>query len=209
MMVFSLPSQLSRLRIYLQCRRPRVNSWVGKSPWRRKWQPTRVFLPGESHGQRNLAGYSSWNWQESDMTQQLNHPLLDGIRKSCNSPFCLRLDFANISVVVVMDFANILVVVVMVLCCMLSCSIMSNSLPSHELQPPGFSVPGDSPGKNTEVGCHVLLQGNLSNPGIESRSPALQADSLLSEPPGAWNVPEKSGFVFFFLTPGSWMAQSH
>ena len=35
-------------------------SWVGKIPWRRKWQPTLVFLPGESHGQRSLAGYSPW-----------------------------------------------------------------------------------------------------------------------------------------------------
>ena len=32
----------------------------GRIPWRRKWQPTPVFLPGESHGQRNLAGYKSW-----------------------------------------------------------------------------------------------------------------------------------------------------
>ena len=42
-------------RIYLQCRRLRFNSWFGKIPCRRKWQPTSVFLPGESHGQRNLA----------------------------------------------------------------------------------------------------------------------------------------------------------
>ena len=34
------------------------NPWVGKIPWRRKWQPTPVFLPGKSHGQRSLAGYS-------------------------------------------------------------------------------------------------------------------------------------------------------
>ena len=34
------------------------NSWVGKIPWSRKWQPTLVFLPGKSHGQRSLAGYS-------------------------------------------------------------------------------------------------------------------------------------------------------
>ena len=47
---------------------------------------------------------------------------------------------------------------------------------------PGSS--GDSPGKNTGVGCHALLLGVLLNPGIEPRSPALQADSLLSEPPG-------------------------
>ena len=48
---------------------------------------------------------------------------------------------------------------------------------------PGSSVHEDSLGKNTGVGCHAL-QGNLPNPGIKPRSPALQADSLLSEPPG-------------------------
>ena len=36
------------------------NLWVGKVPWRRKWQPTPVFLPGKAHGQRGLAGYSPW-----------------------------------------------------------------------------------------------------------------------------------------------------
>ena len=44
-----------------RCRRHRrceSNSWVGKTPWRVKWQPTPVFLPGESHGQRSLAGYN-------------------------------------------------------------------------------------------------------------------------------------------------------
>ena len=46
------------------------------------------------------------------------------------------------------------------------------------------SVHRDSPGKNTGVGCHALLQGNLPNPGIKPRSPTLQADSLLSESPG-------------------------
>ena len=40
--------------------------WVGKSPWRRKWQPTPVFLPGKSHGQRNLEGYSPWGCKDSD-----------------------------------------------------------------------------------------------------------------------------------------------
>ena len=38
--------------------RPRFNPWVGKMPWRRAWQPTPVFLPGESHRQRSLEGYS-------------------------------------------------------------------------------------------------------------------------------------------------------
>ena len=41
--------------------------WVGKIPWRRKWQPTPVFLLGESFGQRSLAGYSPWDCKESDI----------------------------------------------------------------------------------------------------------------------------------------------
>ena len=40
-------------------------------PWRRKWQPTPVFLPGEFHGQRNPAGCSSWGCKESDTTEHL------------------------------------------------------------------------------------------------------------------------------------------
>ena len=41
-------------------------------PWRRKWQPTPVFLPGESHGQRSLVGYSPQGHKESDTTEQLH-----------------------------------------------------------------------------------------------------------------------------------------
>ena len=43
--------------------------WVGKIPWRRAWQPILVFLPGESHGQRSLAGYSPCGHKESDTTE--------------------------------------------------------------------------------------------------------------------------------------------
>ena len=56
-------------RICLQCGRPGFNPWVGKIPWRKEWQPTPVFLPGESHGQRSLVGYSPWGHKESDMTE--------------------------------------------------------------------------------------------------------------------------------------------
>ena len=45
-------------RIYLQCGRPGFDTWVGNIPWRRAWQPTPIFLPGESHGQRSLVSYS-------------------------------------------------------------------------------------------------------------------------------------------------------
>ena len=47
--------------------------WAGKIPWRRAWQPTPVFLPGESHGQRSLAGYSPGRCKESDTTERLTH----------------------------------------------------------------------------------------------------------------------------------------
>ena len=43
--------------------------WVRKIPWRRKWQPTPVFLPGESCGQRSLEGYSPWGCRELDTTE--------------------------------------------------------------------------------------------------------------------------------------------
>ena len=52
-----------------QCRkhkRCRFSPWVGKIPWRRAWQPTPVFLPGDSHGQRSLVVYGPWGHEESD-----------------------------------------------------------------------------------------------------------------------------------------------
>ena len=51
-----------------QCRRYGFHPWIGKIPWKRKWQPTPAFLPGESHGQRNLVGYSPWDCKKSEMT---------------------------------------------------------------------------------------------------------------------------------------------
>ena len=49
--------------------RCRLDPWVRKIPWRRKWQPTPVFLPGKSYGQRCLAGYSPWGRKALDMTE--------------------------------------------------------------------------------------------------------------------------------------------
>ena len=47
---------------------------IHKCLWRREWQPTPVFLPGEFHGQRSLAGYSPQGHKESDMTERLPSP---------------------------------------------------------------------------------------------------------------------------------------
>ena len=60
---------LRQQRICLKCRRPRFDPWVGKIPWRRKWQPTPGLLPGKSHRQRNLVDYSPWGHKESDTTE--------------------------------------------------------------------------------------------------------------------------------------------
>ena len=67
---------LRRESVCLQCRRPGLDPWVGKIPWRRKWQPTPVFFPGESQGRRNLAGYSPWGRKESDTTERLHFSAL-------------------------------------------------------------------------------------------------------------------------------------
>ena len=50
-------------------------SWVGKFPWRKEWLPTSIFLPGESHGQRSLAGYNPWDCKESDTNEHTHTSL--------------------------------------------------------------------------------------------------------------------------------------
>ena len=59
----------------------RLETWVWslgrKIPWRRKWQPTPVLLPGKSHGWTSLVGYSPWGCKESDTTERLHFHFLD------------------------------------------------------------------------------------------------------------------------------------
>ena len=59
-----------------RCKRCGFNPWVGKIPWRKKWQPTLVFLPGKSHRQRSLEGYSPKSCKESDKLRQLSTRML-------------------------------------------------------------------------------------------------------------------------------------
>ena len=49
-----------------------VQSLSWEDPWSRKWQPTPIFLPEKSHGQRSLVGFSPWGCTESGMTEQPN-----------------------------------------------------------------------------------------------------------------------------------------
>ena len=81
---------------HLQCRRHRrcgFDPWVKKIPWRRKWQSTPVFLPGEPHGQRRLAGYSPKGHKKSDVTEHTHTRI---ISKTWHlSPLEFSLYYAN------------------------------------------------------------------------------------------------------------------
>ena len=56
-----------------RCKRCGFDPWVREIPWRRALQPTPVFLPGESHGQRSLVGYCPWGLKESDIDEAAEH----------------------------------------------------------------------------------------------------------------------------------------
>ena len=67
-LVIGIPWWLSGKESAYQYRRCGFNPWVRKIPWRRKGQPTPLFLPGKSHGQKSLVGYSPWDCKELDTT---------------------------------------------------------------------------------------------------------------------------------------------
>ena len=82
-----LPRWNSGKEFTCQCRNHKgrgFDPWVRKTPWRREWQPTPVFLLGESHGERSLAGYSSWGCKELDTTENTVHtPTCTGLILLC------------------------------------------------------------------------------------------------------------------------------
>ena len=77
------------ISICLECGRPVFDPWVGKIPWRRKWQPTLVLLPGESHGGRSLVGYSLWGRKESDTIERLHFQLSLSQGLHCSNLFLI------------------------------------------------------------------------------------------------------------------------
>ena len=119
------------------CRRHQFDPWVQKIPWRRKWQPTPVFLPGEPHGQKGLVGYSPWCCKESDRTEH-----------TCVSQYYKVGSWLNCGCGTT-DMEGQL---------KWSHSVVSDSLQRHGLQPTRLLYPQDSPGKNTGVGFHFFLQ---------------------------------------------------
>ena len=71
-----------------QCRRHGFNPWSRKIPWRMEWQPTPVFLPGEFHGQRSLAGYSPWGCKRVgyNLANALAFAITPADRNGANNP---------------------------------------------------------------------------------------------------------------------------
>ena len=78
-----------------QCKRCRFDRWVRKIPWRRAWQPTQVFLPGESRGQGSLAGYRPWGHKELETTEHWCHSHINDLERSEYSFYYLGI-FRNV-----------------------------------------------------------------------------------------------------------------
>ena len=90
MLFLHFPGGTSGKESTCQCRRYKkweFNTWVGKILWRRKWQPTPGFLPGESHGQRSLMGYGLRSHKRLDTTDHLST-----LNKEGNPAICDNID---------------------------------------------------------------------------------------------------------------------
>ena len=78
-----------------RCKRHSFNPQVRKTPWRKAWQPTPVFLSGEAHGQRSLVGCSPWALIELDTTEATLHACM---RAHVFSSSCVLFDHLNVSI---------------------------------------------------------------------------------------------------------------
>ena len=147
-----LPRWLSGKESACQRRRYGFDPWVGKIPWRRKWQHTPVFLPRKYHRQKSLAGYGPQGHKELDMTEWLcMHALADNQGQ-------LSLLAHRVTKGIVRRAMG--------------------SVWPHGLQPTRLPRPWDSPGKNTGVGCHCLSQCMK----VESESEVAESCPTLSDP---------------------------
>ena len=73
-----------------QCGKPGFSLLVGRISWRRKWQPTPIFLSGKSHGWRSLVDYSSWGCKESDITEWLRFHFLSFCLFNLHAEYIMR-----------------------------------------------------------------------------------------------------------------------
>ena len=82
---------VKNLPVNLPCGRPGFDPWVRRIPWRGEWLPTPVFLPGESHGQKSLPGYSPCSHKEAGTTEGLTLSLFTNDASQFQDPCCLCL----------------------------------------------------------------------------------------------------------------------
>ena len=163
------------LRIHLRCRRHGFDPWVGKILWRRKWQPTPVFLPGKFHGQRSLVGYSPSGCKRVRHNlaaeQQWLYPLTPTDLKTVGASKILHLPPNEYGL-----RGRSLAVTL--------CSVVSDTsmtLWTATCQTPlslGFL-------RQEWSGLPFPSSGDLPDPGTEPESPALQVDSLPWRPLGS------------------------
>ena len=189
-----------------QCRRRkrhRFDPWVRKIPWRRACHPTPVLLPRGSHGQRSLEGCSpqghrvGHDW--SNLACSTWHTRLREREEFSSVHFFVRIICACIMSIVsklqcffIFNFCSLRGLSSSVCVCLVAqscptlCDPMDCSLPDS-------SVHGDSPGKNTGVGCHALLQGIFPVQGWNPGLPHCRQIPSLTEPPGKPNQGFGSG----------------
>ena len=189
--LWGFPGGASGKEPVCQCRRHKrhgFNSWVGKIPWRRVWQHTPIFLPGESYGQRSLASYSPQGSKESDKTETHTHTHTQGLYKF----FFIFFSIISYYKILHIGLGAIQQVLEKGLFCKdcyyyESQSEVAQSCPTlcdrwtvaHQAPPSmGFSR------QEYWSGLPFPSPGDLPHPGIEPRSPTLQADVLTSAPPG-------------------------
>ena len=134
----------------------RLGSQGLEDPLEEEWQPTQVFLPGKSRVQRSLAGYNPWGGKESDTpkwmsTHAYTHIHTIGSKTEMHLIHCrslIKIKYGNTYSLLKKNCFY----VDLLLC---SCSVMSNSLPSHELQHASLPCPSLSPGVCSNS-CHFL-----------------------------------------------------
>ena len=161
---------------------------LGKIPWRRAWQPTPVFLPGEPHGQRSLVGYSLRGLKELGTTWWLSNQKLPG-----KFPFVINLSWSVYFLGAKQRNCSLRLIpleagrswrqemghcVAFKLKCNIPLGICVLSPVWLFVTPwtttPRLLCPWDSPGKTTGVGRHFLLQGIFPTQGIEPMSRLLR-----------------------------------
>ena len=154
--------------------------------WRRKWQPTPAFLPGESQGLGSLVGCRLWGRTESVTTEATAVAaaaaaacvcLIGDIKKLhlCNNNF---MSSTGNNLVMIFQLRVLNILNTLGCCCCKVASVESDFVRPHRWQPTRLPRPWDSPGKNTGVGCHFLLQCMK----VKSESEVAQSCRTLSDP---------------------------